>query len=95
MSNMRKLGISVMLAAPSMRAIVRLICIAVTVGVVAPVSAQTGTWTAPVVLSTGGQGWEAAAAIDGEGNSLALWDEITTQDQLWSVSKEPLSKPAF
>ncbi len=87
MSNMRKFGISVMLAAPSMRATVRLICIAVTVGVVATVSAQTGTWTPPIVLSTGGQGWEAAAAIDAEGNSLALWDERTTQDQLWSVSK--------
>ena len=71
----------------SIRATVRLICIAVPVGVVAPVSAQTGAWTPPVVLSTGGQGWEAAAAIDGDGNSLALWDERTTQDQLWSVSK--------
>jgi hypothetical protein len=50
-------------------------------------SAQTGAWTPPVVLSTGGQGWEAAAAIDGNGNSLALWDERTTQDQLWSRSK--------
>jgi hypothetical protein len=39
------------------------------------------------VLSTGGQGWEAAAAIDGDGNSVALWDERTTQDQLWSRSK--------
>ena len=71
----------------SMRATVRLICIAVTAGVAVPVSAQTGVWTPPVVLSTGGQGWEAAAAIDGDGNSLALWDERTTQDQLWSVSK--------
>jgi hypothetical protein len=71
----------------SMRVTVRLICIAVTAWVVAPVSAQTGAWTTPVVLSTGGQGWEAAAAIDGDGNSLALWDERTTQDQLWSVSK--------
>jgi hypothetical protein len=75
----------------SMRAIVQLICIAVTVGVVAPLSAplsaQTGSWTPPVVLSNGGQGWEAAAAIDGDGNSLALWDERTTQDQLSSVSK--------
>ena len=71
----------------STRATVQLICIAVVVGVVAPVSAQTGSWTRPVVLSTGGQGWEAAAAIDGDGNSIALWDERTTQDQLWSVSK--------
>ncbi len=75
----------------SMRVIVRLICIAVTVVVIAAlvpsVSAQTGSWTQPVVLSNGGQGWEAAAAIDGDGNSLALWDERTTQDQLWSVSK--------
>lgn len=72
----------------SMRVTVRLICIAATVAVVAPVSAQTGAWTPPVVLSNGGQGWESAAAIDGDGNSLALWDEITTtQSQLWSVSK--------
>jgi hypothetical protein len=53
----------------------------------APVSAQTGAWTSPVVLSTGGQGWEAAAAIDGTNNSVALWDERTTQDQLWSRSR--------
>ena len=64
---------------------VRLVCLAVTL--IAPLSAQTGTWTSPVVLSTGGQGWEAAAAIDGNGNSVALWEEITTQEQLWSRSK--------
>ena len=63
----------------------RWICIAVTVVMAARIPAQT--WTAPVVLSTGGQGWEAAAAIDGDGNSLAVWDERTTQDQLWSRSK--------
>ena len=68
-------------------AIARLGYIAVTVVLIAPISAQTGTWTPPVVLSTGGQGWEATAAIDGEGNSLALWDERTTQDQIWSRSK--------
>jgi hypothetical protein len=75
----------------SMRETVRLICIAVAVVAVAPlsvpISAQPGVWTPPVVLSTGGQGWEATAAIDGDGNSVALWDERTTQDQLWSVSK--------
>ncbi len=49
--------------------------------------AQTGAWTPPVALSTGGQGWEAAAAIDGTGNSVALWAERTTLDQLWSRSK--------
>ena len=63
----------------------RLACIAVTF--LASTSAQTGAWTPPVVLSTGGQGWEAAAAIDGTGNSVALWDERTTQDQIWSRSK--------
>ena len=63
----------------------RLACIAV--ALTAPLSAQTGAWTPPVVLSTGGQGWEAAAAIDGNGNSVALWDERTTQDQLWSRPK--------
>ncbi len=67
--------------------IARLACIAVTVVLIAPISAQTGAWTPPVVLSTGGQGWEAAVAIDGNGNSLALWDERTTQDQIWSRSK--------
>ena len=46
----------------------------------AAASGQTGTWTPPVVLSEGGQGWEAAAAIDTNGGSLALWDERTTQD---------------
>ena len=66
----------------------RLVCIAFTaVTLIAPVFAQTGAWTPPIVLSTGGQGWEAAAAIDGNGNSVALWDERTTQDQLWSGSK--------
>ncbi len=66
----------------------RLVCIAVTaVTLIAPVFAQTGAWTPPTVLSTGGQGWEAAAGIDGNGNSVALWDERTTQDQLWSSSK--------
>ena len=62
-----------------------LVCMAVTL--IVPMSAQTGAWTSPVVLSTGGQGWEAAAAIDGSGNSVALWDERTTQDQLWSRSR--------
>ena len=66
----------------------RLVCIAVSaVAWIAPMSAQTGAWAAPVVLSTGGQGWESTATIDGNGNSVALWDERTTQDQLWSRSK--------
>src|SRR3984957_6425478 len=63
----------------------RLVCFALTF--LAPAFAQTGAWTPPVVLSTGGQGWEAAAAIDGNGASLALWDERTTQDQLWSRAR--------
>jgi len=63
----------------------RLVCIAV--AFLATASAKTGVWTSPVVLSTGGQGWEAAAAIDGSGNSVALWDERTTLDQIWSRSK--------
>jgi hypothetical protein len=63
----------------------RLLCTVVTM--LAPVFAQAGSWTPPVVLSTGGQGWESTAAIDGNGNSVALWDERTTQDQLWSRSK--------
>jgi hypothetical protein len=63
----------------------RFVCIAV--ALIAPLSAQTGAWTPAAVLSTGGQGWEAAAAIDGNANSVALWDERTTQDQLWSRAK--------
>src|SRR5260370_13104384 len=63
----------------------RLVCIALTF--LARVSAQTASWTPPVVHSTGGQGWEAAAAIDGNGNSVAIWDERTSQDQIWSRSK--------
>ena len=72
-----------------LRAHARLVCISLCIAVtlIAPMSAQTGAWTSPVVLSTGGQGWEAAAAIDGSGNSVALWDERTTQDQLWSRSR--------
>jgi hypothetical protein len=52
-----------------------------------PISAASGVWTTPAVLSTGGQGWEASAALDGNGNSLALWDERTNSDHLWSRSK--------
>src|SRR6202167_4911383 len=63
----------------------RLVCIAVAFVVAA--SAQGGVWAPPVALSTGGQGFEAAVAIDENGNSVALWDEITTLDQLWSRSK--------
>ena len=64
----------------------RWICFAVIVAISAQISAQS--WTAPIVLSTGGQGWESAAAIDGSGNSVAVWDEVlTTQSQLWSSSK--------
>jgi hypothetical protein len=63
----------------------RLFYIAVTF--LAPAAAQTGGWTPPLALSTGGQGWEAAAAMDGNGNSLALWDERTSQDHIWSRSK--------
>jgi hypothetical protein len=66
---------------------------AVTVALIAPISTQAGTWTSPVVLSTGGQGWEATAAIDGAGNSIALWDERTTQDQIWSRSKASGGNP--
>jgi hypothetical protein len=63
----------------------RVICLAVTS--LAPAFPQTGTWSSPEVLSTGGQGWQAAAAIDGAGNSVTIWDEITSQAQIWSRSK--------
>lgn len=52
-----------------------------------PAFSQAGTWTSPAVLSTGGQGWQAAAAIDGTGNSVAVWDEITSLSGFWSRSK--------
>lgn len=63
----------------------RFVCIAVTFLV--PAAAQTGAWSPPAVLSTGGQGWEAAAAIDGNGNSVALWVERTSQDQIWARAR--------
>src|SRR5450755_2704012 len=61
------------------------------VAFLAPVSAQTSGWTRPVALSGGGQGWESAAAMDGYGNSVALWDERTSQDHIWSRSKPSAS----
>ena len=63
----------------------RLICLTVTF--LTSALSQTGAWTSPIVLSTGGQGWQAAAAIDGTGNSVAIWDEITSLAQIWSRSK--------
>lgn len=68
-------------------AAIRTLVAVVTVTLITPMFGQAGAWTSPVALSTGGQGWEAAAAIDGNGNSVALWDERTTLDQLWSRSK--------
>ena len=68
-------------------AAVRALVAVAAVTLIAPMFAQTGAWTSPVVLSTGSQGWEAAAAIVGNGNSVALWDVRTTQDQLWSRSR--------
>lgn len=59
----------------------------VSIAVTFMASAYAQTWTSPVALSTGGQGWEASAAIDGNGNSVALWDERTNIDQLWSRSE--------
>lgn len=63
----------------------RLICLAATF--LARAFSQTGGWSSPAALSTGGQGWQAAAAIDGTGNSVVVWDEITSQAQLWSRSR--------
>jgi hypothetical protein len=64
---------------------IRFACLAVTFLV--PAFSQAGTWAPPTVLSTGGQAWQAAAAIDGAGNSVAIWDEITNLAQLWSRSR--------
>jgi hypothetical protein len=63
----------------------RFVCLAVTFLV--PAFSQAGTWTSAAVLSTGGQGWQAAAAIDGTGNSVAVWNEVTNLSQLWSRSR--------
>jgi hypothetical protein len=64
---------------------IRLVCLALTF--LRPAFPQAGAWTSPATLSAGGQGWQAAAAIDGTGNSVAVWDEITSLAQLWSRSK--------
>jgi hypothetical protein len=61
----------------------------ITAAFLVPIAAAAGVWTPPAVLSTGGQGWEAAAALDGSGNALALWDERTSSDHLWSRSETP------
>jgi hypothetical protein len=54
----------------------RLVCIAVTaVALIAPMSAQTGVWTSPAVLSTGGQGWEA-------GEHAKLWGGLSSMDEM-------------
>ncbi len=63
----------------------RILCFAA--ALLVPAFSQAGTWAAPTVLSTGGQGWQAAAAIDANGNSVAVWDEITSLAQLWSRSR--------
>lgn len=59
------------------------------VGVVAILLASAGaqTWTTPVAISTGGQGWEASAAIDGNSNSVAVWLDPTTAEQIKSSSE--------
>ena len=53
----------------------------------APAYAQTGAWTPPVALSAGGQGWEASGAIDGNANSVAVWLDPTSQEQIMSSSE--------
>jgi hypothetical protein len=43
-----------------------------------------------VAISAGGEGWEAAAAIDGAGNSVAVWLQRTISppiDRIWSRSR--------
>ena len=44
-------------------------------------------WTPPVAISAGAQGWEAAAAIDANGDSVAIWDEISSQAHIWARTK--------
>jgi hypothetical protein len=61
--------------------------VAVAVLFLASAGAQTGTWTPPVAVSTGGQGWEASVAIDGNGNSVAAWLDPTSQEQIKSSSE--------
>ena len=69
----------------------------ISVALLASASAQTGAWTAPVVLSTGGQGWEAAAAIDGTatrwlyGMSAQVWirsGHVETSGGNWGAVAE-------
>lgn len=49
--------------------------------------AQTGAWSPPVAVSAGGQGWEASGAIDGNANSVAVWLDPTSQEQIKSSSE--------
>jgi hypothetical protein len=62
--------------------------VGVAVFFLASAGAQTGVWSPPVAISPGGQGSEASAAIDGNGNSVAAWIErLPSVDQIWSSSQ--------
>jgi len=68
--------------------LVGMLTIGLVASTVGPAVSQTSdAWTPPVVFSTGGQGSEAAAAMDGNGNSVALWGELTSKYLIWSRSK--------
>src|SRR5438874_7054440 len=71
---------------PTALLIVRMLCVGAAIGQSVPQG-----WTKAVALSTGGEGWESAAAIDAAGNSVAVWDERTTspfvQDRIWARSR--------
>ena len=66
--------------------LVSTLCVAETLlGQTAGKSFTTGT-----PISTGGEGWESTVAIDGAGNSIAVWDQRTTSgiviDKIWTKS---------
>lgn len=73
-------GLRIKIALPTL-----LVGVAITFS--APAYAQAGTWTPPVAVSAGGQGWEASGAVDGNANSVAVWLDPTSQEQVKSSSE--------
>lgn len=63
------------------------VCIVVFLTITPVIQGQSGAWSLATVLSTGGEGWQSSAAIDARGNSVAIWDERTTNglvvDRIW------------
>jgi hypothetical protein len=55
----------------------------------ANVAAADPSAASAIALSTGGQGWQAAAAIDAVGKSVAVWMQRTSSsgDQMWAKGR--------